>query len=81
MSEELHKRVIEHGQVDNRPLNPDGVMPIFNGETGQLLMAAPTPNSIRLHRRNFLRIISADIDVRVRVSHTQTRNSRDINDS
>ena len=65
---------MEQGQIDNRPLSPDHVMPIFNGQTGELLKTVPTPNSIRLHRRNFLRILSTDIDIRVGASPGQAMN-------
>lgn len=65
MTDQLSKEVIEHGQVDNQPLDPDGILPIYNGQTAELMKAIPTPNNLRLHRRNFLRLLSRDIDIRV----------------
>lgn len=66
MTEELSKEVILNGQIDNRPLDPNGVLPIYNGETAELMKAVPAPNNLRLHRRNFLRILRDGLDIRVR---------------
>lgn len=38
-------------------------MSIYNGETGELLKAAPVPYNIRLARKKFLRLISQGLDI------------------
>jgi hypothetical protein len=40
-------------------------MPIYNGQSGELMKKVPAPYNIRLQRRKFLKLISAGIDVRV----------------
>ena len=40
-------------------------MPIFNGQTEELLKAMPIPYNIRLQRREFVRLISKGLDVQV----------------
>ena len=40
-------------------------MPIYNGQSGELMKKIPAPYNIRLHRRKFLKLISTGIDIRV----------------
>lgn len=63
--DELSRLIIEKGQVDRRMPNPDDKLLIFNGRTGELMKSLPAPNNIRLHRRNFLRLLTDAVDVRV----------------
>ncbi|KAK4497706.1 hypothetical protein PRZ48_010359 [Zasmidium cellare] len=41
----------------------DEIMPIRNGETGELLKAVPIPYNIRLARKRFLRLVSQGLDI------------------
>lgn len=41
------------------------VMPVHNGQTGELMKNLPAPWSLRIHRRNWLKMLSADIDIQV----------------
>ena len=45
-------------------------MPIYNGLTEELMTKLPIPYNIRLKRRNFLRLITTDLDVKVMSSHS-----------
>ncbi|KAF5373085.1 hypothetical protein D9758_001499 [Tetrapyrgos nigripes] len=58
------KYLSEHAQVDTSPPTANSFIPIFNAETGGLLKKNPSPFSIRLQRRKFLRILSKDLDIR-----------------
>ena len=45
--------------------NADSVMPVHNGQTGELLKNLPAPWSLRIHRRKWLKLLSKDVDVKV----------------
>lgn len=49
--------------MDDHHAGAEEVMPIRNGETGELLKAVPIPYNIRLARKRFLRLISQDLDI------------------
>jgi hypothetical protein len=40
-------------------------MPVYNGQTGELLKNLPAPFSIRLHRRRWLKMLSDGVDIKV----------------
>lgn len=40
-------------------------MPVYNGETGELLKDLPAPWSIRLSRKRWLQMLSKDVDIKV----------------
>lgn len=68
-SECLPERIakeVENAQVDDHKPGPEEVMPIFNGQTEELMKAVPVPYNIRLARRRFLKLISQGLDIRVR---------------
>lgn len=48
-------------------------MPIYNGQTGELLNVLPAPFNLRLQRRKFIKLISTGIDIRVRTSNAFLR--------
>ncbi|KAF5361511.1 hypothetical protein D9758_006216 [Tetrapyrgos nigripes] len=58
------KFLAENAQVDNLTPSADLVLPQYNTETGELIKNIPTPYSMRLQRRKFLRILSQGIDIR-----------------
>ena len=64
LPEELIQQ-IESAQVDDHKPAESDFLPIFNSETGELMLAAPAPFSLRLHRRKFLKLISTGLDIRV----------------
>jgi hypothetical protein len=43
----------------------DSVMPVHNGETGELLKNLPAPWSLRLRRKKWLELISNGVDIKV----------------
>jgi hypothetical protein len=43
----------------------DTVMPVYNGQTGELLKDLPAPFSLRLHRRRWLKMLSEGVDIKV----------------
>jgi len=45
--------------------NASSVMPIYHGETGELLKNLEAPWSLRLSRKRWLKMISKDIDIKV----------------
>lgn len=49
-------------------------MPVYNGQSGELMKKIPTPYNIRLQRRKFLKLISTGIDVRVSFPHAHLSN-------
>lgn len=53
-------------QVDSHAPSENDTLPMYNGATGELLNEAPTPYSLRLQRRKFLKLIATDIDIIVR---------------
>jgi hypothetical protein len=68
LPEHLAKQV-EDCQVDDHRAGADEVMQMYHGGTGELLQAMPTPYSIRLARRRFLRLISQGVDIQVSLRH------------
>lgn len=44
------------------------VMPVYNGQTGELMKDLPAPWSLRIHRRRWLKLLSSDVDVKVGTS-------------
>lgn len=64
LPEYLHEDVM-NAQVDEHRASEDEVMPIVNGESGELLKAVPIPYNIRLARKRFLRAISKGLDIQV----------------
>ncbi|KAF2160539.1 hypothetical protein M409DRAFT_59808 [Zasmidium cellare ATCC 36951] len=57
------QKEVENAQVDEHRAGDDEVMPIRNGETGELLKAVPILYNIRLARKRLLRLISQGLDV------------------
>ncbi|KAK2761710.1 hypothetical protein FQN54_001538 [Arachnomyces sp. PD_36] len=55
---------LETVQVDSHTPSAEDDMPIYNGQTGELLKLLPTPFSLRLQRRKFVKLISCGIDIR-----------------
>lgn len=54
-------------QTDQSYIPSNGsVMPVHNGQTGELMKNLPAPWSLRIHRRRWLKMLSADIDIQVR---------------
>jgi hypothetical protein len=65
LSDEL-KAQIETVQTDPKyKPNADSVMPVHNGQTGELLKNLSAPWSLRIHRRKWLKMLSKDVDVKV----------------
>ncbi|KAK4613996.1 FAD-dependent monooxygenase cctM [Fulvia fulva] len=62
LPEHIQKEV-ENAQVDGHRAGEDEVMPIYNGESGELLKNVPIPYNIRLARKKFLKLISTGIDI------------------
>lgn len=58
-------RLVESVQVDSRTPAADDFLPIYNGQSGELMKKIPAPYNIRLQRRKFLKLISTGIDIRV----------------
>jgi hypothetical protein len=58
-------RLVESAQVDSLIPAADAFMPMYNGQSGELLKKLSTPYMIRLQRRRFLKLISTGIDIRV----------------
>lgn len=48
-----------------RGLSEQDVFPLFNAQTGELLMQMPTPNAIRLNRSKFRVLLAEGIDIQV----------------
>ncbi|KAL8788898.1 MAG: hypothetical protein Q9213_001421 [Squamulea squamosa] len=46
-----------------RGLREHDVLPLLNGQTGELLMNLPTPNVVRLNRSKFRALIAEDLDI------------------
>ncbi|OWO98356.1 hypothetical protein B2J93_8192 [Marssonina coronariae] len=44
--------------------NEDSVLPVHNGETGELMKNLPAPWSLRLKRKMLIKMLSTDVDVR-----------------
>jgi len=66
LSDDL-KAQIETVQTDpSYKPNADSIMPVHNGQTGELLKNLPAPWSLRVHRRKWLKMLSKDVDVKVR---------------
>lgn len=40
-------------------------MPVFNGETGELMKDLPAPWSLRLKRKKLISLLSKDVDIQV----------------
>lgn len=63
---------LETVQVDHRIPSPDEIIPILNGETGELLTEVPIPFHLRLAKKRFCALISQGLDIRVgRLPHKQ----------
>ncbi|THU96340.1 FAD/NAD(P)-binding domain-containing protein [Dendrothele bispora CBS 962.96] len=58
------KTLREKAQVDDYVAQEDFILPTFNAETGELMKNLPTPCSIRLQRRRFLKLLSQGVDIR-----------------
>lgn len=60
------KALVETVQTDPtyKP-SESSVMPVHNGETGELLKNLPAPWSLRLKRKKWLEMISKDVDIKV----------------
>lgn len=58
-------RLVESAQVGSRAPSAADFLPIYNGQSGELMKKVPAPYNIRLHRGRFLRLISTGIDIRV----------------
>ncbi|TAQ87030.1 hypothetical protein B7494_g4654 [Chlorociboria aeruginascens] len=39
------------------------ILPVYNGQTGELMKELPAPWSLRIHRRKWLKMLSTDIDI------------------
>ncbi|ERF73234.1 hypothetical protein EPUS_03075 [Endocarpon pusillum Z07020] len=50
-------------QVDSLPPGPDDVLPIFNGESGDLINAMPTPYALRLPRSKLQKLLTTGIEI------------------
>ncbi|KAI4289356.1 MAG: hypothetical protein L6R35_001383 [Caloplaca aegaea] len=48
-----------------RGLSEHDVFPMFNAQTGELLMEMPTPNALRLNRSRFRALIAEGLDIQV----------------
>lgn len=53
-------------QVDSWIPSAEDYMPIYNVKDSELMKKVPVPYNIRLQRRNFLKLISRGVDIRVR---------------
>ena len=58
-------RLVESAQVDSWTPTAGDFVPIYNGQSGELMQKVPVPYNIRLHRRKFLELISMGIEIRV----------------
>jgi hypothetical protein len=58
-------RLVESVQVDSRTPSAEDFLPLYNGQSGELMKRVPAPYNIRLHRGKFLRLLATDIDIRV----------------
>jgi hypothetical protein len=52
-------------QVDHLPVTSDSTMNTYNGATGEVIAVLPIPNMMRLRRREFCRVISEGLEIRV----------------
>lgn len=52
-------------QVDHVPPSEDYVFPMFNGATGEYIYGVPAPNSLRIRRKAFVKMLGEGIDVEV----------------
>ncbi|KAF4313968.1 putative monooxygenase FAD-binding protein [Botryosphaeria dothidea] len=50
-------------QVDHVPPSEDYVFPMFNGATGEYIYGVPAPNSLRIRRKAFVKMLGEGIDV------------------
>ncbi|THU96336.1 FAD/NAD(P)-binding domain-containing protein [Dendrothele bispora CBS 962.96] len=55
--------LLENVQVDKYIADEDAFIPCLNGVTGELTSKIPTPFSIRLQRRKFIKLLSQGIDI------------------
>jgi hypothetical protein len=60
------KELLASVQTDpSYAISAESVMPVYNGETGQLLKDLPAPWSLRLARKKWLQMLGKDIGIKV----------------
>jgi hypothetical protein len=64
LPQELYDRLLEV-QVDSWKPGPEDFLPIYHGESGELLVASPAPFTLRLQRRKFQKLLATGIDIHV----------------
>lgn len=65
LSEEMRARVVDVQTDPTHKPSEDTILPVYNGETGDILKVLPAPFSIRLHRRRWLKMLSDDVNIKV----------------
>ena len=58
--------------MDSLTPDPDNVLPIFNGESGDLINAMPAPYALRLQRSKLQKLLTTGIEIHVRHLTTAT---------
>lgn len=65
LTDEL-KALVDTAQTDpSYRRNPDSVLPLYHGTTGELLKTLPAPDAIRLKRKAWLGLLRTRVEVRV----------------
>lgn len=52
--------------------NDESVMPVYHGETGELMKNLPAPWSLRLKRKKLIEMLGKDVDIKVGISSITT---------
>jgi len=64
LSDEMRAKVVTCQTDPSYQPKETSVMPVYNGQTGELMKDLPAPWSLRIHRRRWLKMLSSDVDIR-----------------
>lgn len=64
LPDDVQSKIIT-AQVDNIAPRADYYLPYYHGGTGELVHKIPTPNYLRLRRKEFARVLGYGLDIRV----------------
>lgn len=65
LPEHISMEKVIAAQVDRLPVSPTTMLNTYNGATCEVIAVLPTPNMMRLRRREFCRVIGEGLDIRV----------------
>lgn len=72
LSDEIKAKIVDAQTDPSLRPTEDSVLPLYNGQTGELLKNIPSPWSLRIHRRRWLKLLSTDVDIQVCSSSSST---------